>query len=205
VNRLTARHRLLLGGLTLAAGVWAVDYFTAGGPKPAGAAESNVTEPTLPVVDWVTVDERVRSLIDDRYESVQQSLDELDRDLFKPTGVVEEAFAQAALDHEQTLEAEAEDVAKDVPPPPTFDEVHQLTGVMLGRRPIAAIDGRTLRRNSELDGHVLIAIARDHVVFRSKESGEEIRLELQSRIEAVSNPTDSTPTTDGLSGNVTTP
>lgn len=186
MTKLAKRHRLLGGALLLAAGAWAVDHFTSGGPKPAQATPAptvgtaTTVNPTGGPVNagptsWTDVQTLVSRLTDTQYTSVDTELAALDRDLFRPTPLIDAAFTGPELD------AAAREAEANQPAQPPFEERHRLTGVMLGAKPLAIVDGQLLPLRSAFDEHVLVELRRDYVVFVRVADGARVRLDLETQ------------------------
>ena len=77
--------------------------------------------------------------------------------------------------------AELSETVEEVPPGHEFANTHLLTGVIIGHLPLAQVDGRLLPLGAVLDGHTLIAIERDFVVFERATDRERVALELKPR------------------------
>ncbi|MBP9024716.1 MAG: hypothetical protein KBH81_01060, partial [Phycisphaerae bacterium] len=77
--------------------------------------------------------------------------------------------------------AELSETVEEVPPGHEFANTHLLTGVIIGHLPLAQVDGRLLPLGAVLEGHTLIAIERDFVVFENATDSERITLELKPR------------------------
>lgn len=172
--KLTQRRRLLGGVLLIAAGFWVADHLGGGGtkPRPAQAAPTPDAAPPLTVGEWPEVGELVASVTRPPYQPVEPELDRLPRDLFAPTDHVERMLAQSV----------------PTPPPesqpaptagPSFAERHTFSGILHGARPLAVVDQRVLPLQAELDGHVLIEIQRDYVIFRPVAGGADVKLTLR--------------------------
>jgi hypothetical protein len=176
VRRISPRKRLLGGVLLLALGIWALDRFTGvGQPTPAQAGQQAPATGLPVTAEWQDVTELVARLTNTGYAPVASELRELDRDLFLPTAQIEEAF------HRPVAEPPPEEPAdkQAAEPPQDFGTRHRLVGVMLGPNPMAVIDGHVLPLDSQVDGHALIQVARDYVVFRETATGAQVTLELE--------------------------
>ena len=75
-----------------------------------------------------------------------------------------------------TLGAEAP--AEEVEAQKSFPERHTLVGVMIGGQALAAVDDQVIALGSELDGHMLVEVKRDYVVFVEPQTGERFVLAL---------------------------
>ncbi len=177
MKRLTKLQRLLAGGLVLALGIWAIDALTGKSGRPAHARAASATAAaTAPAADWNEVDALVARLTQQRYVSVIPDLDRTPRDLFSPSPAMESLLAPAPPPApEPNTPALAEEAASD------FQSRHQLSGVVIGRNPLAIVDGRVLHRNGELDGYRLVELQRDFVVFQEPRTGARATLKLAPR------------------------
>ena len=68
--------------------------------------------------------------------------------------------------------------AQPAAPEADFQTSHKLEGVLLGRTPLAVIDGHVLAVNSDLDGYTLLEVQRDRVVFHRPATGATVVLDL---------------------------
>ena len=109
------------------------------------------------------------------YVSVADEIDQLQRDLFEPTAVMETAFTPVETNPPPELAATA---ARSAVREADFQTSHNLEGVLLGRTPLAVIDGHVLAVNSDLDGYTLLEVQRDRVVFQQPATGARVVLEL---------------------------
>jgi len=176
MKRLTKQQRLLAAGLTLALGIWAVDTLTGkkAGPVRAQAAQAT-TPPPAAAVDWEQVNTLVARLTEQRYVSVAPELDQTSRDLFAPSAAMESSLAPVEPVIEPNAPAIQEAAIAD------FRDRHELSGVVIGRHPLAIVDGHVLRPGSELDGHRLVELQRDYVVFQAAQTGTRVTLKLIPR------------------------
>ncbi|MGD8453712.1 MAG: hypothetical protein PVJ57_18010 [Phycisphaerae bacterium] len=181
MSRLSKRHRMLGGvlltALSFLAGDW---YLKTGEPaKAQGAAHGSGGAGGSGAIAtrWEDVSGLVAQLTDTHYTSVADELASVDRDLFVPTAVVEEAFPVV-----EPVLSEAEEAAAAPPPapPPSFEEVHRLVGVMIGAHPLAVIDDLVVPVGGVVDGHELVEVQRDYVVLKSRETGLLVRLTVAS-------------------------
>lgn len=174
MKRIPPRHKLLGGALTLALLIWAADSYLGGGPPPAQASPAKTDTNSPEVAAWQDVSELVARLTCRHYTPIADALRRADRDLFLPTPQFEAAFAPA--------EEFAADAAQEAEPDPAVDFAarHRLVGVLLGKQPLAVIDNHLLAVNAELDGHRLVEVHRDRVVFQRPNADGTVVLELQS-------------------------
>ncbi len=166
------KQRVLFGALLLAAGIYLVDTLTGGAePRPANAAPA--AQPQLPSIGpWQDVSGLIARLTAGRYQPLDGELDALSRDLFAPTPTVEKAFGIGVARKQATPESSPTERSSD------FQQNHRLEGVVLGRQPLALINGQVYALNSDLDGYKLIEISRSHVDLHHPPSGRRVRLEL---------------------------
>ncbi len=167
----TRRMRLLIGALLVGLVVLLADRLTRGGPRPVAAAVP-ATQAAPPV--WSDTAELEARLTGPSYESVLNELAALPRDLFVPT-------AQAAAELKAQAQPDPPQVAVGEALPPPFEETHHLVGVMLGPNPVAVVGAQVVPLRAELDGHVLITVARDRAVFVERSTGREVTLEIRPR------------------------
>jgi len=174
MTKLNKRQRLLIAGLGLAAGVWAIDSLTGGGqPQQARAAQKPTGEAAV-TVQWCDVSQTVARLTDATYRSIAPDLLRVERDLFAPSAVMERVYAPAP-----SVPVAKQPVEQD-PAVVDFVGQHTLDGVLTGRRPVAVINGRPLALGAELDGHRLVEVARARVSLERVSDGEVVELELAS-------------------------
>lgn len=176
MTHLTRRQRMLMGAFGLAAAVWAVDALTRGGPAPAQATQPGGAAPPAPQVEWQDLGGLVNQLTHAGYTSVAPELDNLVRDLFVPTPLLEPELPATELVEPDDSATEPPDVAP-VPEVP-FAQRHRLAGVLVGRSPLAMIDDQLVPLNSDIDGFTLIEVHRDSVVLRERSSGQVVTLAL---------------------------
>ena len=177
MRRIPTKQRVLGGALLLALVVWKVDSLTRGGPPQAQASQATPEPAQVVSADWKDTSALVDRLTNTGYTSVEPALDELQRDLFVPTPMIEAAFAGMEPGDALAAKAAEEEAAR----PPDFKSVHKLTGVMIGQARLAVVDGRVVPLNSDLDGFTLIEVQRDYVVFRQRDSELEVQLNLEQR------------------------
>jgi hypothetical protein len=174
MSKLGMRQRLLVGGLALAAAIWAIDSVTGDGePKPARAA-GTPTASAVPTVKWHDIAPTVEGLTHVTYDSVTPRLRRLQRDLFVPSAAMLAVHSPPQPVAPQVVEldeAEPEDTF-------SFADAHTLTGVLTGQRPIAVIDSMPLAVGAELDGHVLVEVRRSQVVLERISDGTRVQLVL---------------------------
>ncbi|MFQ5806301.1 MAG: hypothetical protein ACE5I3_07620 [Phycisphaerae bacterium] len=60
--------------------------------------------------------------------------------------------------------------------PLSFEDRHELQGVLTGRVPLALIDGLLCRRGAEIDGYRLVELHREYVVFQRDGSRVTLRV-----------------------------
>jgi hypothetical protein len=174
--RLTRKQRLLGAALLVAGLVWAADHFIGSGrPAALQAAQTAAAPPPASAGDARDFSESLARLTRNEYISVADEIDLLQRDLFEPTAIMESAFALAAPPPARTL---AESAAQPPAPEDDFQTSHKLEGVLLGRTPLAVIDGHVLAINSDLDGYTLLEVQRDRVIFQHPPTGARVVLEL---------------------------
>lgn len=184
--RLSPRQRMLGGALVLAAGIALVDTFWGRGtPAPAQANQSPPEASAESVPTWQEINDVIARLTREDYAPVSAQVEQLTRDLFVPTPQIEELFAQSAVPTPEevlALEAAAATPAEPtISPEEEFVGNHRLVAVMLGNKPVAAIDSQLLPLHSELDGFRLIELYRDRAVFINCTSGARAVLELAPR------------------------
>lgn len=174
--RLTRKQRVLGTALLLAGLVLGADrFFGSGQPAPLLAAQTAVATPTSTADDAQAFSDSLARLSHSEYVSVADTIDQLQRDLFEPTAVMETAFTPIETDPSPELAAAA---ARSAAPEADFQTSHNLEGVLLGNTPMAVIDGRVLAVNSDLDGYTLVEVQRDRVIFHQPATGARIVLEL---------------------------
>lgn len=174
MTRLTQRQRLLGGALVVSAAAWCV-HALLGTSGPSDALAQPTPPAAVGVPRWQDPGETVERLTRRQYRSVTRELEQLSRDLFQPTPLIEAALAP----QEAQPSKEAPPPEDEIDPALAFQANHQLNGVMLGSRPLAVVGDSVLSINSELDGFRLIAIRREMVVFLDPRSGAQVALKLQ--------------------------
>ena len=180
MRRITVQQGVLGGALVVVAGFWAVDRLTGvGGPASAQADPSQPGQSSVGPAAWQDVSELVTSLTGTEYQSVAGEVEGLRRDLFVPTPLIDAAFAEP----EPAVISETPELEEDVASQPDFASRHRLGGVIIGDKPLAVIDDRLLPIGSELDGHTLVEVHRDCVVFRQVGTELLVTLELEQRPE----------------------
>jgi hypothetical protein len=176
MTQITGRQKLLGGAALLAAVVWAVDWFAGGGrPAPAQASPSAAEQSSTTQPAWQDVNDLVARLTSRRYVPVADELDELPRDLFLPTPLIESALGRA--EPEETDQPDQPNDSKRSEP--DFASRHKLVGVMLGTAPVAVIDEHMVPLNTDFDGYTLTEIQRDYVVFSRPGGEDRVVLKLQ--------------------------
>ena len=177
--RLTRKQRVLGAALFLAGLIWGADHFFGrGGPAPLQAAQTAPARPPSTDDDTQAFSDSLARLSRNEYVSVAGEIDQLQRDLFEPTAVMETAFTPVETNPPPELAATA---ARSAAPEADFQTSHNLEGVLLGRTPLAVIDGQVLTVNSDLDGYTLLEVQRDRVVFQQPATGARVVLELSQR------------------------
>jgi hypothetical protein len=176
MKRLTRKQRVLGTALLLAGLVLGADrFFGSGHPAPLQAAQAVSAAPPSTAEDAQDFADSLARLSRNEYVSVADRIDQLQRDLFEPTAIMETAFTPVETDSPAELAAAAaQSAASDA----DFQTRHKLEGVMLGRTPLAVIDGQVLAVNSDLDSFTLLEVQRDRVVFRQPATGARVVLEL---------------------------
>jgi hypothetical protein len=177
------RYKVFGGVFAVVTIVWTVDLLTRQlGPRPAAATPSpaEATETVKLPPDPDDLHEVIESL---RSESVGRAMllfDHVARDLFTPTPRMQATLATAG-----TIPASAEDpdARKEAVEPTPFDAQHELQGVLMGRVPLAVVDGKLYPCGAEIDGYRLIALHGDHVVFARKGERAILRVALVGQSE----------------------
>ena len=176
MKRLTLRQRVLVGALVGAGLIGGVDWLTRGGPAPAAAGQDGEGETSGALSGWVGIDEAVARLTTTGYVSVAGDISKLGRDLFRPTPLINGAFREPMMaPSAPPSEIEQQKVGQPV----AFSDQHTLSGVVTGAVPLAVVDDRVLPLHGRLDGHVLVEVQRDCVVFEASATGERVRLRLE--------------------------
>jgi hypothetical protein len=174
--RLTRKQRVLGTVLLLAGLVLGADrFFGSGRPAPLQAAQAGPAAPASTAADAQAFSDSLARLSRGEYVSVADRIDQLQRDLFEPTAVMETAFTPVETDlPPEPAAAAAQAAASEA----DFQSSHHLEGVLLGHTPMAVIDSRVLAVNSDLDGYTLVEVQRDRVIFQKLATGARVVLEL---------------------------
>jgi hypothetical protein len=176
VKKFSPTQRILTTVLALALAGWAIDACLHGGsPRPAKAATAPAAPQAAPPSETEDSGQLVERLLSDKYTPITAELAQLERDLFLPTPLMQAATLPAPEPEEQP------DPADGPPPAPDFASTHVLTGVIIGRVPLAQVDGLLLPLGAVLDGCTLVEIRRDFVVFERSDHQERVTLELKQR------------------------
>jgi hypothetical protein len=174
VKRWSSTQRILVGALALAVAGWGLDALTrSSGPRPARGADSGEGVQPATAAGVEDSAQLVQRLLSRDYASVAAELDRTERDLFVPTPLMQVATAP------QPVPGEEPEPPSDLNAEPDFPSKHVLTGVIIGHTPLAQVDGRLLPLGAVLDGHTLVEIQRDGVVFADSESPARVTLELK--------------------------
>jgi len=171
--RLQRRHRLLLGALVLAATIWLFDRLSHGtGPQPAQARGSASAPMPAVLPDWGDVNALVSRIVALRGADKAPRLPDSARDVFQPsalfTGLLAAAEVQPPADAEPSREKS----------PVDFAARHRLSATVLGAEPLAVVDDIVVGLGAVVDGHTLVAVERDAVVFEEQATGAQVRLTL---------------------------
>jgi hypothetical protein len=174
--RLTRKQRVLGTALLLAGLVLGADrFFGSGHPAPLQAAQTAPVPPPSSAHDAQAFSDSLARLSRNEYFSVADKIDQLQRDLFEPTAIMETAFTPVETAPPTDLATTAaQSAASDA----DFQTSHNLEGVLLGHTPLAVIDGHVLAVNSDLDGYTLVEVQRDRVIFHQLATGARVVLEL---------------------------
>ncbi len=168
--RLHRRHRLLLGALALAATIWLLDRLSGGtGPPPAQAGGTPHAPPPAPP-DWSAVDALIGRVIALRGADEAPRLPDPVRDVFQPSALLADLLAAAQAPPPAATEPPPEDPAAD------FAARHRLSATVLGTQPLAVVDDVVVGLGAVLDGHKLVAVERDAVVFEALVTRVRVRL-----------------------------
>lgn len=179
MGRLTGRQRLLVLILLAAVGYWVIDSTLISAKPRSVQAGQQPEADTTPSARWEDVSDVLSAFAGAPYQSVDERIQSLDRDLFLPTAAVERLFASA---EEEEAREQGDEVRENEPPQPGFADAHTLVGVMLGKAPMAIVDGEHLLPiGAEIDGYRLIEVYRDHAVFECLEAGARVRLTVSGR------------------------
>ncbi|MCK4340091.1 MAG: hypothetical protein KAY37_00015 [Phycisphaerae bacterium] len=177
MRRLSNRQRVIGGALVLAVLVWVADWLIGDGPTPLQAGQAAPLQTQVVTAKWRDVTDLVARLTEAEYASVAEELDQLQRDLFMPSMLIESVFSVEVPEEPP----EPITVKESEVPELDFATRHKLEGVVIGSRPLAVIDDRVLPLNSDLEGYTLIGVQRDGVIFRHSITQVLIRLELEQR------------------------
>lgn len=156
MKRPKKRQRLLISAACLALVGWLLDSALRDGPTEAQAGSS--TDGTRQTVRWQDISGLIERYTHVQYESLARELAALDRDLFVPTPAITARLFERPIDDDGEAEQAAAERA-------AFSDRHRLTGVVLGRQPLAVIDGQVVRSGDRLDGHHVLEVQRDSVVL----------------------------------------
>ncbi len=180
MTRLTRTQRILFGVLGLAViGLGYDSYQRGGGPRRAQGGQQTPGAAGASLRSRQDVAALIRRLTTTRYEPIQGELVRASRDPFLPSPLMQQAYHPPEPESEpDPAEIAAAARAAQAPPPPAFDEVHRVTAVLLGRRPVAVVNGQMLSLGAELAGHRLVEIRRNVVVFENLDSGSHVSLTL---------------------------
>ncbi len=171
--RLQRRHRLLLGALVLAVTIWLLDRLSGRtGPQPAQAKGNGTAPAPTTSLAWDDADALLRRLAALRADGDERRLPETARDPFQPSALL----AQLLPATEVPMPSGAESPPADTPG--NFGARHRLAGVVLGAEPLAVVDDVVVGLGAVLDGHTLVAVERDAVVFEETATGVRVRLTL---------------------------
>lgn len=171
--RLQRRHRLLLGALVLAATIWLFDRLSGGaGPQPAQAQGNDSAPAPTASLAWDDVNALVSRVVALRQGGDERRLPETARDLFQPSALLAQLLAAT----EAPVPSAAESPPADTPG--DFGARHRLSGVVLGAEPLAVVDDVVVGLGAVLDGHTLVSVERDAVVFEETATGVRLRLTL---------------------------
>ncbi len=168
-------RRILIGILAVAVAGWVVDTLRSRTPQAAQAASATTEAAPAEAANGEDLAALVQRLVSDHYAPVSAELERLERDLFVPTPLMQAETAPASEP------GELSEALDESPPGLEFSNKHLLTGVIIGHLPLAQVDGRLLPLGAVLEGHTLIAIERDFVVFENATDSERITLELKPR------------------------
>jgi hypothetical protein len=167
MRRISARQKLLAGALLLAGGIWAEDRLTGTGlPSKSQAQPGKAPAAGAGATTWQDVSALVAELTHAEYVSVAGELGESARDLFMPTGLVEDLTGPAVSAAATQPSAEEASAAGEQ----AFHNHHRLRGVILGPSALAVIDDRLLPLRADVDGYRLVEIERDHVILEQPET-----------------------------------
>jgi len=170
------------GAFGLVTIVWGIDMLT-GGPAPSSAAATPaaVVAPAnvAPLPDPADLEAVIAALSDDHAPLPALPFQRVTRDLFAPTPSMEAALALAAPALSGKSELREEPAAEPLP----FPARHELQGVLMGRVPLALIDGHLCRRGTEIDGYRLVEVRRDYVVLQRGQSRVTLRVVIAGRSE----------------------
>lgn len=159
---LSRRQRWLGGALGIVVVAWAIDMLTGGQDPPmasaASAPASQLNAVSVPL-DQAEVEAVIGMLSTDDVVRPPLSCDGVARDLFVPTAQMRAALATILPD------SPSESACDDTENAQSFEARHCLQGVLMGRVPLALIDGRLYRGGAEIDGYRLVQLERDHAVF----------------------------------------
>ena len=182
MRSLAKRQRVLGGALLVALAIWAVSSWI-GPDKPAavlakqsGLVDEKLTATADTLDGPQELDAFIEKVTRSDYRSVAGELDMIGRDVFVPTSLLTSAIYPPREVSLMTLEAEAP--AEEAEAQKSFPERHTLVGVMIGGQALAAVDDQVIALGSELDGHVLVEVKRDYVVFVEPQTGERFVLAL---------------------------
>ena len=171
---LSRKQRLLAAALFVAGLLWGADRFLGRGqPATLQAAQTPSAPPSVVTPNGQDLAAFLARLSTGEYASVMDEIDRLPRDLFEPTAAMEAAVAPAETDPALTLGANAAAAGATVT---DFQTRHKLEGIMLGRTPLAVVDGQVLALDADLDGYTLTEVLRDSVVFVDAATGARIVL-----------------------------
>lgn len=162
--------RIVLVGVLAAIGVQFLP--TQVDPRAAQARTTAPTPAPAPIRKTRLTD--ITRAVDELRKPI--SIDELalGRDVFAPTPAM---LAELGPAH-------APEVVEPAPAssqPNSFAQRHRLDGVMLGRRPLAVVDGVVVPLGATFDRHRLIAVDRNGAIFSDGEQRVELRVPIPNQ------------------------
>jgi len=180
MRRLSQRQKLLAGAFGLVAVVWTLDVLSAdAGPDLANAAPLAAAsgETAALAADPPDLEAVIATLQLDRTTRAALPFDDIKRDLFAPTPLLEAALVPAEPTEPTRADPAEKAKTDDLP----FSARHSLQGVLTGRVSLALIDGDLVRRGSVIDGYRLIELHRDYVAFERDGTRVILRVETVDR------------------------